>query len=118
MPTVMCGQLRVLKFSSTVCEYCNWVGAVWPCSVSSQNVALTLVVTAFGPWAPPLLAGHVELEEVVLVRRVVGPPDDVEASAAPFAYEPGERAQGARHVREGLLSRVFHRRQRLKREIR
>src|SRR5580704_364214 len=53
VPIVMCGQLRVLKFSNTVCAYCNWVGAVWPWSVSSQNVAFTLTATAFGPWAPP-----------------------------------------------------------------
>jgi hypothetical protein len=64
-----------------------------------------------------LLAGHVELEESILPGRVVGPPDDVEAPAAPLPHEPGERAQRARHLRERLLNQVRQRRQRLEREI-
>ena len=51
---VMCGQLRPLKFSSTVCAYCSWVGADCPWRVSSQNVAFTLAAFAFGPSAVPL----------------------------------------------------------------
>jgi hypothetical protein len=42
VPTVMCGQLISLKFSSTVWEYRGWLSAGWLSTVSSQNVALTL----------------------------------------------------------------------------
>jgi hypothetical protein len=39
-----------------------------------------------------LLTGHVELEEAVLPGRMVRPPDDVEAPAAPLPGEPDRRA--------------------------
>src|SRR3974390_2212102 len=47
--TVTWGQFRPLKFSSTVWEYCSWLGADSPWIVSSQNVAVTLTASAFGP---------------------------------------------------------------------
>jgi len=74
------------------------------------NVGLQQAAVGDGPvdrGELELLTGHVDLEEVVLVRRVVGPPDDVETSAAPLPYEPGERAQRARHLRERLLDQVL-----------
>jgi hypothetical protein len=53
VPTVTCGQLRVLKLSSTIWEYCSCVGSDWPCRVSSQKVAVAEAATAFGPCDPP-----------------------------------------------------------------
>ena len=40
------------------------------------------------------LVGHVELEEAVLARRVVGSPDGVEPMSFPGAFQPGECPEG------------------------
>jgi hypothetical protein len=61
-----------------------------------------------------LVRGQVELEKTILTRRVVRPPDDVEAPAAPLPDERGERPERARDLRERLRDLVLQGRERLK----